>query len=339
MTGYKEVFGEELNLGYPLYQRIHNPRPLIPKSYLNSSYLNRLPHHHHNLGTNKGDEGNNHNNNSKDNVTVSQVMVSSRWNPTPEQLTALEELYRCGTRTPSAEQIQHITAQLGRYGKIEGKNVFYWFQNHKARERQKRRRQLTSTTTIHANHSRDNAHKGQGAAKIGFQDDEKSCKRAPFINNKEYDPPIESEVGTRKADKSKNSSNYNECLQFHETCAQLQHNNNLCQNHTNNPFILSQHNTNVNNNNNNNIISTTNNNVNINVQQPSLELNVSAKTTSCVTLQLFPLLEQDDVNDDDDDDLKMKKDIEIVPSLVNNDDERIMSCMDSTDFVPYYQFL
>lgn len=75
-----------------------------------------------------------------------QIVVSSRWNPTPEQLRALEELYRRGTRTPSAEQIQHITAQLRRYGKIEGKNVFYWFQNHKARERQKRRRQMESTT-------------------------------------------------------------------------------------------------------------------------------------------------------------------------------------------------
>lgn len=70
------------------------------------------------------------------------VVVSSRWNPTPEQLQTLEELYRRGTRTPSADEIQHITAHLRRYGKIEGKNVFYWFQNHKARERQKRRRQL-----------------------------------------------------------------------------------------------------------------------------------------------------------------------------------------------------
>ncbi|CAH9082795.1 unnamed protein product [Cuscuta europaea] len=73
-----------------------------------------------------------------------QVVVSSRWNPTPEQLQTLEELYRRGTRTPSADQIQQITAQLRRYGRIEGKNVFYWFQNHKARERQKRRRQLES---------------------------------------------------------------------------------------------------------------------------------------------------------------------------------------------------
>ena len=43
-------------------------------------------------------------------------------------------------RTPNAQQIEQITAQLGKFGKIEGKNVFYWFQNHKARERQKQKR-------------------------------------------------------------------------------------------------------------------------------------------------------------------------------------------------------
>lgn len=75
------------------------------------------------------------------------VVSSSRWNPTVEQLRILEELYRRGTRTPSADQIQHITAQLRRFGKIEGKNVFYWFQNHKARERQKRRRQTAADQT------------------------------------------------------------------------------------------------------------------------------------------------------------------------------------------------
>ena len=56
------------------------------------------------------------------------------------QLLVLEELYKQGTKTPSAEQIQQIASQLRQFGKIEGKNVFYWFQNHKARERQKRRR-------------------------------------------------------------------------------------------------------------------------------------------------------------------------------------------------------
>lgn len=78
---------------------------------------------------------------SKRELSSQQVVVTSRWNPTPEQLQTLEELYQRGTRTPSADQIQHITSELRKYGKIEGKNVFYWFQNHKARERQKRRRQ------------------------------------------------------------------------------------------------------------------------------------------------------------------------------------------------------
>ncbi|KAK7255844.1 hypothetical protein RIF29_29267 [Crotalaria pallida] len=67
---------------------------------------------------------------------------SSRWSPTTEQLMILEELYRSGIRTPSASQIQQITTHLSFYGRIEGKNVFYWFQNHKARDRQKLRRKL-----------------------------------------------------------------------------------------------------------------------------------------------------------------------------------------------------
>ncbi|GLJ38860.1 hypothetical protein SUGI_0792030 [Cryptomeria japonica] len=80
--------------------------------------------------------------NSSSTVVSSQQPVTSRWNPTPDQLRILEDLYRRGLRTPSAEQIQYITAQLRYYGKIEGKNVFYWFQNHKARERQKQRRRM-----------------------------------------------------------------------------------------------------------------------------------------------------------------------------------------------------
>ncbi|EOA25113.1 hypothetical protein CARUB_v10018421mg [Capsella rubella] len=74
----------------------------------------------------------------KSNVTA--AVATSRWNPTPEQITTLEELYKSGTRTPTTEQIQKIASKLRKYGRIEGKNVFYWFQNHKARERQKRRR-------------------------------------------------------------------------------------------------------------------------------------------------------------------------------------------------------
>ncbi|XP_023531667.1 WUSCHEL-related homeobox 1-like [Cucurbita pepo subsp. pepo] len=122
-------------------------RPLVPRP-LPSLRLNaaNLPPQYYHLANLLNDQSKRELLNNDDNglssppVTVS----SSRWNPTPEQLRILEELYRRGTRTPSADQIQHITAQLRRFGKIEGKNVFYWFQNHKARERQKRRRQTAA---------------------------------------------------------------------------------------------------------------------------------------------------------------------------------------------------
>ncbi|CAA6664310.1 unnamed protein product [Spirodela intermedia] len=55
----------------------------------------------------------------------------SRWNPTREQLKELEEIYKRGTRTPPAHQIQLIAAELRRYGRIEGRT-----------ERQRLRRQL-----------------------------------------------------------------------------------------------------------------------------------------------------------------------------------------------------
>lgn len=66
----------------------------------------------------------------------------TRWSPTPEQLMFLEEMYRKGLRNPNAIQIQSITSHLSSFGKIEGKNVFYWFQNHKARDRQKLKKKL-----------------------------------------------------------------------------------------------------------------------------------------------------------------------------------------------------
>ncbi|MBA0695881.1 hypothetical protein Goari_002478, partial [Gossypium aridum] len=58
---------------------------------------------------------------------------STRWTPTTDQIRILKDLYyNNGVRSPSADQIQRISARLRQYGKIEGKNVFYWFQNHKA---------------------------------------------------------------------------------------------------------------------------------------------------------------------------------------------------------------
>lgn len=70
-----------------------------------------------------------------------QAAGTSRWNPTKEQIGILEGLYKQGIRTPTTEQIQQITGRLRAYGHIEGKNVFYWFQNHKARQRQKQKQE------------------------------------------------------------------------------------------------------------------------------------------------------------------------------------------------------
>ncbi|XP_051113521.1 putative WUSCHEL-related homeobox 2 [Andrographis paniculata] len=66
--------------------------------------------------------------------------LTTRWRPSPEQLVILQELYGRGLSNPKAAQIRSITAHLAAYGKIEGKSVFYWFQNRKARDRQKLRK-------------------------------------------------------------------------------------------------------------------------------------------------------------------------------------------------------
>ncbi|XVF09471.1 hypothetical protein REPUB_Repub07fG0095600 [Reevesia pubescens] len=170
MMGYSD--GAEFNMPDSFNGR--KLRPLIPRpipSANNPPCLSRINGTdffalNHQLSV--GDQ------NKKELHNQQAVVVSSRWNPTPEQLRTLEELYRRGTRTPTADQIQHITAQLRRYGKIEGKNVFYWFQNHKARERQKRRRQMDSAQDDHQ-HSRDTdifERKDSGANRTGYEVEE-----------------------------------------------------------------------------------------------------------------------------------------------------------------------
>ncbi|KAK1686328.1 hypothetical protein QYE76_047176 [Lolium multiflorum] len=73
--------------------------------------------------------------------------TGARWTPTQEQVKILKELYYgCGIRSPNTEQIQRIAARLRQFGRIEGKNVFYWFQNHKARERHKKRLGVVTTS-------------------------------------------------------------------------------------------------------------------------------------------------------------------------------------------------
>uniref|UniRef100_A0A0A9HK03 Homeobox domain-containing protein n=1 Tax=Arundo donax TaxID=35708 RepID=A0A0A9HK03_ARUDO len=102
---------------------------------------------------------------------------TTRWNPSPEQIKVLEMLYRGGMRTPNSFQIERITEELGKYGRIEGKNVFYWFQNHKARERQKQKRAalLTLSTTSSLPETKNGAEKKNGG------EDATSCKRRCMI--------------------------------------------------------------------------------------------------------------------------------------------------------------
>ncbi|WOL04967.1 WUSCHEL-related homeobox 4-like [Canna indica] len=91
----------------------------------------------------------------------------ARWSPMPEQIKVLEALYNGGMRTPNTLQIERIAEELGKYGRIEGKNVFYWFQNHKARERQKQKRRALLALAS------DNG-------SVGFSDlkrEEERCKR------------------------------------------------------------------------------------------------------------------------------------------------------------------
>ncbi|CAA7055215.1 unnamed protein product [Microthlaspi erraticum] len=104
-----------------------------------------LQHHHHHHQADQ-ESGNNNNKSGSGGYTCRQT--STRWTPTTEQIRILKDLYyNNGVRSPTADQIQKISATLRQYGKIEGKNVFYWFQNHKARERQKKRFNGTTMTT------------------------------------------------------------------------------------------------------------------------------------------------------------------------------------------------
>ncbi|MED6108259.1 wuschel- homeobox [Stylosanthes scabra] len=79
-----------------------------------------------------------------------------RWNPTAEQVEVLSSLFRSGLRTPTTDQIQRISNHLSFYGNIESKNVFYWFQNHKARDRHNKRRKLSTASFHHHHHHRTN---------------------------------------------------------------------------------------------------------------------------------------------------------------------------------------
>ena len=66
---------------------------------------------------------------------------SNSWNSTNEQIALLEATYSQGISIPSRHQIDQIASRLRVYGSIEAKNVFYWFQNRKAREKQRQKQE------------------------------------------------------------------------------------------------------------------------------------------------------------------------------------------------------
>ncbi|PRQ35426.1 putative transcription factor Homobox-WOX family [Rosa chinensis] len=78
---------------------------------------------------------------------------STGWAPTYDQIRILKELYyNEGVRSPTVEQIQRVSLQLKQYGKIESKNIFYWFENQRAREKQKKK--ITSDVHVPMKRSR-----------------------------------------------------------------------------------------------------------------------------------------------------------------------------------------
>ena len=93
------------------------------------------------------------------NLRSTAPSTKARWTPSQEQLRVLESLYeeQAGI-APNKEQIKEITRQLSQHGEITDRSVHYWFQNRKARGRQKQlvltrasSRARRSKTTRHGN--------------------------------------------------------------------------------------------------------------------------------------------------------------------------------------------
>ncbi|XP_059072883.1 WUSCHEL-related homeobox 4-like isoform X2 [Cryptomeria japonica] len=55
----------------------------------------------------------------------------------------LNSKFASGTRNPSVDEINRITAELQRHGPVEGKNVFFWFQNAAARDKLKKEKAVS----------------------------------------------------------------------------------------------------------------------------------------------------------------------------------------------------
>ncbi|XP_057820895.2 WUSCHEL-related homeobox 8-like [Cryptomeria japonica] len=61
--------------------------------------------------------------------STSNGHLPKRWKPNLEQRRILESIFATGTKNTRRERIAQITAVLQQYGRVEQRNVFYWFQN------------------------------------------------------------------------------------------------------------------------------------------------------------------------------------------------------------------
>ncbi|KAE9450938.1 hypothetical protein C3L33_17170, partial [Rhododendron williamsianum] len=145
-------YGSEFNMSSDGSLHGKKLRPLMPRPTSanfspipNPNSSIRTPIHKANLSTLNGNLATIKDQAKLNTTPAATIVMTTRWSPTPEQLHALKEMYQRGIRTPTTKQIHLIAAKLRRFGRIEGKNVFYWFQNHKARERQRRRRTAVCT--------------------------------------------------------------------------------------------------------------------------------------------------------------------------------------------------
>jgi hypothetical protein len=85
---------------------------------------------------------------------TSKPKTNSRWHPKPEQIHILEAIFNSGMVNPPREEIKIIRAQLEEFGQVGDVNVFYWFQNRKARSKRKQQLQYAQMSKCGAKGAR-----------------------------------------------------------------------------------------------------------------------------------------------------------------------------------------
>ncbi|KAH9307802.1 hypothetical protein KI387_035713, partial [Taxus chinensis] len=67
------------------------------------------------------------------------VQTRTRWHPKKEQIHVLQGVFDSGVTNPSPHEISRITTELQQFGQLRKSNVYYWFQNRKAKTKKKQR--------------------------------------------------------------------------------------------------------------------------------------------------------------------------------------------------------